>query len=231
MRAAVVDGVLSSFFSGPWARLLAAHFRKQGLPLPGANGEPSIMTWLKVPTGIWPRRLERRIRPSPIAYLLRNRLQRGDPAAATFAGIELEPADTTGTRTWRAMVVGDACLFHLYRTCSGELAIHSEMAPELFGYHTEALLSTPGSSPANPGFRTGTASVGDIFLLATDALADWLRAQPPEPGWGGDPLQRLLSGRHGLAEVVKDGRLGRIGAGWLADDDATCVILELGPDT
>jgi hypothetical protein len=88
-------------------------------------------------------------------------------AYATALGLSLRPDGT-----WRAVSVGDCCLFHWRE---GMLRQSWPMdAPEAFTNRPALLPSRQGAAVPAPSTVSGTWTGGDTFVLMTDAVAAWL---------------------------------------------------------
>jgi hypothetical protein len=156
-RFAVADGATESAFAGDWSRLLAEAFVTEPVM---DRGWPD---WLPPVRGRWLETVGRRELP----WYLEEKFAQG--AFATLLGIEFTPA-ATGGWDWRAVAVGDCCLFHLRGpelVCSFPLD-----AADDFNSTPALICSRPAALP--PDHRAkGRARHGDTFLLLSDALAQW----------------------------------------------------------
>ena len=114
---------------------------------------------------------------APLPWFAEEKARSG--AFATFLGMELEDAVSPGTpRRWKAIAIGDCVLF---KVRSNQLKVAFP-------------LSDPGKFSISPGLicsnqarnqngwkevrvKRGEWRPGDVFLLSTDALAQWFLAQ------------------------------------------------------
>jgi hypothetical protein len=138
----------------------------------------------------------RRVEANPDDVFVSNNFLERRPAAATFVGLRLGELDDGGVVPWKALVLGDSCLFHLRPSGNVDGYVKEKSAD--FNFFTESAesypreapreptrlprLSTEGTvSPALPGARSG-----DAFLLTTDAFAKWMlaRQEAGKPVWG-----------------------------------------------
>lgn len=212
-RLAVADGASDSYDSGRWARLLATAFVDVAPP---AHAE-GLGRWVAELAGCWRAALDFEHLP----WNQQAKAQHG--AHCTFLGVELDLAEHADAAPgapcggWRAIAVGDACLFQVRQ---GRLlrAFPLERADQ-FGL-TPALLAT---SPAyrGPGLEqlaqaAGELRVGDALVLATDALARWLLAAD---GAGERPWERLPDDDSAFAALIDVERR----AGRLRNDDVTLL--------
>jgi hypothetical protein len=203
-RFAVADGATESADSGRWARLLAEAFVDP-------TTAPWSADWLAGPHGRWADGGPGTDRPWYAE------VKRSEGAFATLLGLEVR-----GQR-WRAVAVGDCCLF---RVRSGGLisSFPLEQAAD-FG-NRPALI---GSSGGDPDWLRchGRWRPGDHFLLATDALGQWLLrlTEVGTPPWDEiDHLVAAADSNAAFAAWVEDGRDHRD----LRNDDATLLVLTTG---
>ncbi len=170
-RFAVADGATESAFAGPWAQALAEAF-VQNPVLPGQ--------WTDWLSGVRQRWLDL-VGAQEWPWYVEEKFQQG--AFATFLGIEFAPAE--GAWEWKAVAVGDCCLFHLRGEnllCSFPVEHASEFGtqPDLLGSRF-----ANGERPRDHRAK-GRARPGDSFLLLSDALAQWSlrRQESNRPAWG-----------------------------------------------
>jgi hypothetical protein len=156
-RCAVADGATETSFSGLWAQILVDAFAHEGL----AHVKPQTTKPL---AARWRQAIDARAVPLP--WYAQEKLERG--AFSSLMGLTLY-ADGR----WRALCVGDSCLFHLRpRQTMRAFPYH---LPDQFNNHP-ALISTLGDSTTAQTAR-GTWHPGDYFLLMTDALAHFFLSQ------------------------------------------------------
>lgn len=163
-RFAVSDGATEGWQSGAWAKhLVACYARRPPEPATFADWVAAARrTWAE-PAGA----------ASGEPWYAQAKREEG--AFGTLLGVELRPAAAGGVR-WRAVAVGDSCLFHLR---GGVLLQAFPLeSVEQFGSRP-ALLSCRASAPTpDPDWLAGTAAPGDTFALATDAVAAGLLGDP-----------------------------------------------------
>ena len=122
--------------------------------------------WLVPIQEAWYKQVEERVKARGQFYLT-NSFNAREPAVSTLVGLEVEKTK----REWRAVVVGDSCLFH--KNSSGFKSYLIEKSED-FTDRPEAFASFPEVNPYNPEFIRGEIQSGDVFILATDALAKWI---------------------------------------------------------
>lgn len=203
------DGASSSFRAHEWASTLVQGFL--ACP-PAAPNLPALEAW------VGERAVEFEALPSPYggAWYVDEAASRG--AFATFLGFAMD-ADSGGAETdWTAMAVGDSCLFQVRAgRCIHAFPLND---PDAFT-STPELLSSKELDRAY-GARAavisqGRCEAGDVFLLATDALAQWALRN----ALGGGDVWSILAGlRHetflALLATLR-------GANAIENDDVTLV--------
>jgi len=162
-RFAVADGATESSYSGLWARQLVRAYCKQGWSGNELAGRlPKLQqTW------------QQEVQQKPLPWYAEEKVRAG--AFSTLVGLTLQ--DHTGARgqgTWRALAVGDSCLFQIRH--QKLIARFPLSDADDFGNSPVLLASRPGPNQAALAAlrtQTGFWQEGDEFLLMTDALAAW----------------------------------------------------------
>lgn len=203
-RFAIADGASTSARPEVWSRLLVEAFvSERSDPL-----EPQTLARLRARWTVL-------VNDPTLPWYAQAKLQHG--ADAAFLGLNIDPA----TVTYRAAAVGDSCLFqvrgqHIVRVGPVEQARDFSRFPEL--------LSSRANVPIGKvNVLTGMYQPGDVFALATDAMAMFLLTVHERYG-------RLPS----LTELVRDReRYARCVAqyrwrGQLANDDTTLCVVSTG---
>ncbi|MCE9563860.1 MAG: hypothetical protein K8U57_17600 [Planctomycetes bacterium] len=191
-RFAIADGATESSFSGPWAGLLVRRFMEDTSIVKGsAWGE-----WLSPIQKTWLESVEKQ----EIPWYAEEKVARG--AHAAFLGLVIR-----SDGTWRAIAVGDCCLFQFRNKLPRQwfpfrqlnefplrpwLLGSRSKANEITGTDREFLsdkvlapwLGESLEGPTNPDKpRRPDWKYGDEFILATDALSKWFVNQIAER-WG-----------------------------------------------
>ena len=162
-RYAIADGATRSFFPREWATLLVEHFcEPPDLSLVKTNWR----VWIGPIQQKWYEQVEEKVNVRNLYYLT-NSFNTKESAASTFIGIEFNKDNTE----WEAMIVGDSCLFH--KSGSGFDSYLIENSAD-FTNRPEVFASFDKDNHSEPKFIFGKAKPGDIFILATDALAKWI---------------------------------------------------------
>jgi hypothetical protein len=222
---AVADGAATSFMPRAWAEILVNQFcaaptdQQRSLVTTGA----AWRTWLEDRIGEWRRAVVGTIgiAGQTQQLRLRNRLNRQEPAAATFAGVLVQPP------TWRAVTVGDSCLFHV-RGEKLRLSTPLSRSRE-FGGHPECLMTSRREPLDGRWFSEGTVQEGDLLILATDAFSKWILAQHEagEEAWRSAlrwlRTQTTWTSMYARLEQLRSHK----GEGALDDDDVALVVISM----
>jgi hypothetical protein len=158
--AVVADGASSGIYCRTWADRLAKRFI---VDRPDIRDPVALNKWVHGLRGEW----RAAINYDALNWSKKAKVDETG-AAATFLSLEVGPLDPSGTRTWRASAVGDACLFWVR---GGRLlGTFPVVGADQFG-------SAPMLIRSNAGYKTlplhaaGACKPGDRFILATDAVA------------------------------------------------------------
>ncbi len=157
LRFAVADGATEGWESAPWANHLTTALIRQP-PTP-----TTFPGWLAEVRQTWVPQ----VAPGPLPWYATVKQQEG--SFATVVGLEIRRSKQTPGWGWRAIAVGDSCLFH---TRGGELlAAFPITSPAGFGNRPRLVPSSTENPCPEPVWLAGRAAPGDLFLLATDAVA------------------------------------------------------------
>jgi hypothetical protein len=216
-RVAISDGASESAFSREWARILADTFTTRPPGLSSGLTEDSLKRWLSPGQQEW----HNEVPWNRLPWHGEAKARTG--AYATLLGLIIEAAPNNSRRlSWRALAIGDTCLF----------MVHNDQLLLSFPLHDPAQFGTTPdlicSNPANDGGlwkgvhqHSGECTPGDLFILASDALACWFLN---ESAAGGKPWKSLLKldspGRYTWVEEQRRKRLMR-------NDDTALVIIKV----
>lgn len=179
-RYALCDGASRSSLAGTWAEILARQVCNAGLPPTSAE----LRAWLAPARAEWEARRSATAAKNPTWY---NRIVR--PGAATLFALEIEGARGDGDRTFTAVMRGDTCGFHVRDGHLVGEAMPCRKSSEISSNPACLMSMVEGSSEADLRVERGTARAGDVFFIATDALAKWILVEAEE---GRSPWRRLL---------------------------------------
>jgi len=231
LRFAVADGVATAFYSGYWAKQLVALFRKGRLKDWKKDGPK----WKEAADKKWQCHLmSKRVKLGAIS---KNRLNERDPAAATFCGIEITKNDQNAL-SWRMIAVGDSCVIHLPNSAGAEgrfpvcESYPCERAID-FSCITAAISNyEPYSLP--PQFiecipKHSILSDGDVVLLASDALCEWMFKlnENKTPVW--ETIVKLdAKDPQEFQELITAARYESDPERRLKDDDVALIVICVG---
>jgi len=180
--AAIADGVASSIFAGPWARILTEATVAEP---PDPDDREAFGQWLARRRESWVAEID----VADLAWHQKPKLREG--AFSTLLWVEITPIDQTDRQPhdpWRlrAFAVGDSCLFHvrgkeLLRTFPVEEAAELEADPVVIG----SIDLNRDEMVAFESFEA-LCRPGDLLVLATDAVAEWAfwqRDAGTPPAW------------------------------------------------
>ena len=164
-RYAIADGATRSFMSKLWAALLVKHFCKTtGLSLTEDNWKE----WLRPIQQEWYQQVEEEVKALN-RYWLTNPFNAQESATSTFIGLEIDKT----TYEWKAIIIGDSCLFHLNDSVFRSYLIENTAD---FTNRPKAFTSFEKDNYYSPSLVEGDVKPGGTFILATDALAKWILA-------------------------------------------------------
>ncbi len=205
-RFSVADGASESSFAAAWARLLAEGFVAR--PPDG----PIQREWLRPLQEDWARGAEGR----PLPWYAEEKARSG--AFSSLLGVCLN----TAARRWRAVAVGDSCLFVVR---AGKLLSSFPLGRSVEFHNRPALLSSAGANVWSAvREEEGTFAPGDVLWLMTDALAAWFLAEAELRRRPWAVLQRVPTQKdfEKFLEMMRAGRAMR-------NDDVTLVRIEVAP--
>ena len=215
-RVSVSDGASESAFAREWANILTDAFVDRPPDISGLT-EGSLRDWLAPAQAEWrgdvpwnsiPWHGEAKARAGAFATVL----------GLTVAIVPGNPYQFS----WQAVAVGDSCLFVVRADCLW-LSFPLEDTAQFDNY--PALVC---SNPDNTGDlwegvqrRSGECMAGDLFVLASDALACWFLARNDE---GQKPWETLLAlDSLEWAAWVEEQR----STGTMRNDDTTLVTISV----
>jgi len=173
-RFAVADGASESCFAKEWAEILVSANPQSTVRdrLDWHEWLPALQQqWLQIASA------------EPLPWYVERKIQ--DGAFSTF--LSLVVADTC----WRSTAVGDTCLFHV--RAEQLLSSFPMHYADEFNVHPLMVGSNNRYAPCHDEIGrhcTGSFANGDYFILATDALAEWIMRRHEA---GAQPCSRLLS--------------------------------------
>lgn len=220
-RAAVADGASDAFEAGAWARLLASTY----VHAPPPATPKAFLEWLRGPARAWNATLNWSTLPWYAEEKARN-----VGGLATLLGFTLDEAaggdGDTQTASWGALAVGDACLLHVRKNdvlmrFPVESVDAFDATPTLLStrlQHDKSMLDAGGLRQYD-----GTCQAGDLFLLATDAMAEWLYglADLDDLKLGWESVSNLIE--EDFEALIEELRTQSI----IRNDDVTLLVLRV----
>ena len=214
-RFALADGASEGWQSGPWAIHLVAEFV-------ASPPEPTTFAeWVRlVRQGF----TNSATKPSVVSWYAETKQAQG--AFSTLLGLSFRTLQKESGLGWKGFAIGDSCVFQFRRS---EM-IYAFPVDEPQGFtSTPDLIGSAGSSIPEPQWIAGRAEPGDEFLLATDAVSEWLVRARHKGRSAGELLREVVG-------VVPSPRF----AGWvdlqrtqrlIRNDDSTVVYIRVGSPT
>jgi hypothetical protein len=213
-RFAVADGASEASFAAIWARLLVERF----LTPPGRPWRS--LDWVGPLRSAWAAEVDGLSLP----WFAEEKRALG--AFATFLGLAFRPRAAGLPGCWRALAVGDCCLFHT----RGEHLLQSFPLTRSaeFGNRPRLIGSRPSSAKQDGRLEQarGQWQPADRFLLMTDALAQWYLHRTEQQK---DPLREI-------GGLLMESSPGDAFSGWireqrnhtqLRNDDVTLIVVDV----
>lgn len=175
-KVAISDGVSTSFLPKEWARILVERFcSDQEKPNSISTIEEIKDNWSEWLNPLQTQWLEKlvEVKKDPTLPWYIKGLKNNNCASATFVGLKLHPPNQEGEKRWEALAVGDSCLFRI-NLPTNQLDSYPLKKSQDFKTTTECCHSLPEYKSCSPEYYQGSYEEGDIFILATDALAEWM---------------------------------------------------------
>lgn len=214
--AAIADGATESSFAADWAKMLVKCYVEKAF-----KNVPDIQKQIESLSKDWYTIINR-----PLPWYGERKARMG--AYSTFLGVEiLSDTSFTDSGKWEAIAIGDSCLFHI-RDDSLQMAFPIKKS-EYFN-NSPCLISSNlrnnRSCWSNVIIQNGAWHAGDIFILATDALAAWFIHIHETGGHPWDDLLAFVndSGKNnGFETWLNEKRTSSS----IMNDDVTCLLIKL----
>jgi hypothetical protein len=215
-RFAVTDGASEASFAAAWAQLLAEGFV-------GASGKPwKELDWLGPVRQRWAAAVDGR----PLPWYAEAKRAQG--AFATLVGLSLRrPRPDGQTGLWRALAIGDSCVFQvrgkkLRRSFPLSYSANFNNQPRLCGSRPRPA----GTPDSELDLTAGKYRPGDRFLLMTDALAQWFLHATEQGDYPALDVAHWVAQadpQAAFAGWVEERRKGQT----LRNDDVTVMVIDV----
>jgi hypothetical protein len=210
-RAAVSDGAGSGIFSRLWADLLTRRLLDDD---PAPTDADALARWLDVCRQHW----HEAINLPALRHTQRHRV-RTVGTGATILALRVQAVAGDAERfAWSAWAVGDSCLFWVRD--NRLRATFPAIGSEDFGPSTTLFQTLTDRPPVTPLLADKLGKMGDLFLLATDAVSQMLlhrTEEGAEPDWEAFWQCEETAWRQAIT--------GLRGAGQIEDDDCTLLLV------
>jgi serine/threonine protein phosphatase PrpC len=221
-RFCVSDGASSSYNSGLWSHFLTRIFVYDIEDSSLSDSSSLIMSLVRKARRKWYRSIDW----ASLAWWERNKALEG--SSATFLGLKIEE-DETGVYSYRALAVGDSCLFKRNDDTFESFPI---TRIEMFNNSPPLLWSGLGyPAPEDrvpnqpiPVNDSGLLREGESIILATDKISEWMMDEHNEERRKllcelaeKNPKDKIL--RHFISEQISQGTL--------SNDDITLVVVSI----
>ena len=207
-RFVVSDGASSSFASSAWSKALCGAFLAVDEPWATV---PRMKATIDAAANEWTRGVTA-VGETP--WWAQEGLRKG--AFATLLIVELRVAN--GNARWRAVAIGDSCLFHL-RLQQGQWALVTSFPigiGEKFDSYPDLVQSNDPQQIEGLKTAQGDFLAQDILILATDAVSEWMLEAPENTWFVASSTEQQIAERFVVLREANE----------MVNDDATVVRLK-----
>src|SRR5436305_9019895 len=215
---AVADGAGSTLFSDAWATLLVKHF----MHVPLMNSDPFEVEW-------WLREAQREFKktipmPENMPWNALQKMQ-SQGSHATLATLRVSAYGTEQV-TAELLAFGDSCIF-----------VCQPSSEQIFSFplkHADDFVRAPICLPSKSGLfnryfhrcqvATVELKVGDVVVIATDAVARWIMSNQDQKKALQEVAQQSTSSWPSFIHACRNRQE-------MVDDDSTALILTLSSDS
>lgn len=219
-RFAIADGATESSFSGLWAHQLVEIYVDKAPKKPAA-----LRKWVEQCSLVW----KQHIATLELPWHAQNKVRQG--AFAALLGLNLHPLESeTSIGSWTALAVGDTCLFQIRQN---ELIQRFPIQyAAQFGYRPILLSSIPEKNQkvwaAEADMSaSGTWQPGDVFFLATDALAHWFLMEFEQGRTPWQTIYDMAEQAQAFSDSFPQWIEAQQQAGTLRNDDVTLLVITI----
>jgi len=171
-RLAIADGATTAYESGLWARIIVDTF----VTNPPKPDQDSLIPWLEPLVDQW----KKKVFGEELPWYKLAKAQQGSSAALLGMQFTLPPENSVESPDfsipWQALAIGDACLFQirvnkLIKAFPVEESTNFGITPSLLSTRLEGKYLSHTLNKLE--IQQGECEIGDLFILATDAFAQW----------------------------------------------------------
>jgi hypothetical protein len=215
---AVADGATQTSFSGLWANCLVKHCTDAHL------SEFNFQNAVTRAQAEW----QLALKDLDLPWHAQEKVRLGAFSALTWVEIQYDPLHPATAFTWRALAVGDCCLFiahnhTIYLSLPLQDPSEFSNSPVLIPSKSEKMDSIKNKIQT----ARGSLMRGDQLILASDAISSWIMRKPQKDQREYlDMVNTLRTSGDELAFTTWVNRLRRNGE--LRNDDTSIVYIELG---
>ncbi|MBW4589681.1 hypothetical protein G7B40_030910 [Aetokthonos hydrillicola Thurmond2011] len=180
IRIAIADGMGTTLNPKYWSDAITQHFIQYQRSYKICKFiHDRYDIWLKEPQKMWREWFIQNASTHTARHINFSNGSNGRrDSRATFLGIEFSPVNfSTEVGRWAAVALGDSCLFHIRKDSSSDYHLVESFpvkSSKEFSPHTPGFSSNSDNNGDKPSYCEGQYSLGDIFILGTDALSEWI---------------------------------------------------------
>jgi serine/threonine protein phosphatase PrpC len=216
---AIADGAGSSLYPSKWADILVTTFcQSSGDPI--EKMKKSHEEWLKPLQEEWRQYYLAQV-SDPNRKWWQGGSQIKDHGSATFIGLSLQHFKNLEEGRWQAAAIGDSCLFKLDNKTK-RLQTFPIQSSQEFKSTTKCFRSLSEYPSFSPRFEEGEFEKGDIFLLATDAVAQGILVDYENKGQDWREFF-VLQEKENFAKLIMRLRDRNL----IKNDDTTIVLIRI----
>ena len=215
---AIADGATQTSFSGMWANTLVNECSRVGL------SEFSFQSVVNKAQVEWQKNLQ----GIELPWHAQEKVRAGAFCALAWLEIRFDPLHPASAYSWRALAVGDCCLFiahnhTIYLSLPMQDVSEFNNSPILIPSKSEKMESIKGKTQT----ARGSLLRGDQLILASDAISSWIMRKP---------MKNMEEYLEMVRTVKKQGNESGFSAwinnlrrqGELRNDDTSLIFIELG---
>lgn len=218
---AVADGATQTSFSGLWANCLVRHCTQTKL------SEYAFLEAIKKAGNEWQTSLQ----GVELPWHAMEKVKQGAFSALAWLEIQYDPLHPSTAYSWRALAVGDCCLFiahnhNIYLSLPLQHPSEFNNSPVLIPSKSEKIDSIKGRIH----MAKGSLKRGDQLILASDAMASWIMRKPVTDQSDYQKMIRVITETASSSQF--SGWINTLRqSGEMRNDDTSVILIELGEGT